>query len=282
MTENLIVIKQLPQIEEHLKDLSSEIDVKVNNAKKLVCTEETVKTVKQVRADLTKDFKNLEEQRKTVKEQILAPYMQFEEVYKTYVSNKYKEADIDLKQKIDSTENELKKQKEQEIKDYFEEYKTANNIDFINYEQANINVTLTASKKSLKEQAKKFIDEIVDDLKLIETQEGKEEILVEYKQNLNVSKSIQEVANRHKLLEEEKKRQEELKNKQLEEAQRQADMSIKKQEAATKNALDNFVIEAPKVIEQEEILTLKFKVRGTRSKLRELKRFLEDGGYDYE
>ena len=282
MTENLIVIKQLPQIEEHLKDLSTEIDVKVNNAKKLVCTEETVKTVKQVRADLTKDFKNLEEQRKTVKEQILAPYMQFEEVYKTYVSNKYKEADIDLKQKIDSTENELKKQKENEIKDYFEEYKTANNIDFVDFKQANINVTLTASKKNLKEQAKTFINKIVDDLKLIETQEGKEEILVEYKRNLNVSKSIQEVANRHKLLEEEKKRQEELKNKQLEEAQRQADMSIKKQEVATKNALDNFVIEAPKVIEQEEILTLKFKVRGTRSKLRELKRFLEDGGYDYE
>ena len=282
MTENLIVIKQLPQIEEHLKDLSTEIDVKVNNAKKLVCTEETVKTVKQVRADLTKDFKNLEEQRKTVKEQILAPYMQFEEIYKTYVSNRYKEADIDLKQKIDSTENELKKQKENEIKDYFEEYKTANNIDFINYEQANINVTLTASKKSLKEQAKKFIDEIVDDLKLIETQECKEEILVEYKQNLNVSKSIQEVANRHKLLEEEKKKQEELKNKQLEEAQRQADMSIKTQEVATKNALDNFVIEAPKIEEQEEILTPPFKVRGTRSKLRELKRFLEDGGYDYE
>ena len=282
MIENLIVIKQLPQIEEHLKDLSSEIDVKVENAKKLVCTEETVKIVKQVRADLTKDFKNLEEQRKTVKEQILAPYMQFEEIYKTYVSNKYKEADIDLKQKIDSTENELKKQKEQEIKKYFEEYKTANNIDFVDFKQANINVTLTASKKNLKEQAKTFIDKIVDDLKLIETQEGKEEILVEYKRNLNVSKSIQEVANRHKLLEEEKKRQEELKNKQLEEAQRQADMSIKKQEVATKNALDNFVIEPPKVIEQEEILTLKFKVRGTRSKLRELKRFLEDGGYDYE
>ena len=267
MKEGLIVIKQLPQIEEHLKDLSTEIDKKVKDAKSLICTEETVKTVKQVRADLTKDFKNLEEQRKTVKEQILAPYMQFEEIYKTYVSNRYKEADIDLKQKIDSTENELKKQKENEIKDYFEEYKTANNIDFINYEQANINVTLTASKKSLKEQAKKFIDEIVDDLKLIETQECKEEILVEYKQNLNVSKSIQEVANRHKL---------------LEEAQRQADMSIKTQEVATKNALDNFVIEAPKIEEQEEILTLKFKVRGTRSKLRELKRFLEDGGYDYE
>lgn len=282
MKEGLIVIKQLPQIEEHLKDLSTEIDKKVKDAKSLICTEESVKTIKQVRADLNKEFKELEIQRKAVKEQILEPYVQFEEVYKTYISDKYKEADIDLKQKIDSTEKELKNKKEQEIKDYFEEYKTANNIDFINYEQANIHVTLTASKKSLKEQAKKFIDEIVDDLKLIETQEGKEEILVEYKRNLNVSKSIQEVANRHKLLEEEKKRQEELKNKQLEEAQRQADMSIKKQEVATKNALDNFVIEPPKVIEQEEILTLKFKVRGTRSKLRELKRFLEDGGYDYE
>ena len=50
--------------------------------------------------------------------------------------------------------------KEQEIKDYFEEYKTANNIDFVDFKQANINVTLTASKKSLKEQAKTFIDKI--------------------------------------------------------------------------------------------------------------------------
>lgn len=282
MKEGLIVVKQLPQIEEHLKDLSLEIDKKVEDAKSLICTEENVKTIKQIRADLNKEFKEVETQRKLVKERILEPYVKFEEIYKTYISDKYKSADIDLKQKIDNVENELKKQKENEIKDYFEEYKTANNIDFINYEQANINVTLTASKKSLKEQAKKFIDEIVDDLKLIETQECKEEILVEYKQNLNVSKSIQEVANRHKLLEEEKKKQEELKNKQLEEAQRQADMSIKTQEVATKNALDNFVIEAPKIEEQEEILTLKFKVRGTRSKLRELKRFLEDGGYDYE
>lgn len=282
MKEGLIVVKQLPQIEEHLKDLSLEIDKKVEDAKSLICTEENVKTIKQIRADLNKEFKEVETQRKLVKERILEPYVKFEEIYKTYISDKYKSADIDLKQKIDNVENELKAKKEQEIKDYFEEYKIANNIDFVNFKQANINITLNASKKSLKEQAKKFIDEIVDDLKLIETQECKEEILVEYKQTLNISRAIQDVANRHKLLEEEKKRQEELKSKQLEEAQRQADMSINKQEVATKNALNNFVIEPPKVDEQEEILTLKFKVRGTRTKLKELKKFLEDGGYDYE
>ena len=280
--KDLIIVKQLPQIEEHLKELSAEIDKKVESAKSLVCTEESVKTIKQVRADLNKEFKELEMQRKNVKEQILAPYMQFEEVYKTYISEKYKSADVDLKTKIDNTENELKAQKEQEIKDYFEEYKTANDIDFVTFEQANINVTLSASKKSLKEQAKKFIDEVVDDLKLIETQDCKEEILVEYKQTLNISRAIQDVANRHKLLEEEKRKQEELKSKQLEEAQRQAEISIKEQEIATKEALNNFVIEAPKVEEQEEVLTLKFTVKGTRSKLKELKKFLEDGGYDYE
>ena len=282
MSKDLIIVKQLPQIEEHLKELSTEIDKKVENAKSLVCTEENVKTIKQVRADLNKEFKEVEKQRKVVKEQVLAPYMQFEEVYKTYVSDKYKSADIDLKRKVDNVENELKAKKEKEIRNYFEEYKTANNINFIAYEQAGINVTLSASIKSLKEQAKAFIDKIADDLKLIETQECKEEILVEYKQNLNVSRAIQEVANRHKLLEEEKERQEELKNKQLEEAQRQADISIKEQEMATKKALNDFVIGAPKVVEQEEILTLKFTAIGTRSKLKELKKFLEDGGYDYE
>ncbi len=291
--QDLIVVKQLPQIEEHLKELSLDVDKKVENAKNLVCTEENVTTIKQIRASLNKEFKEVENQRKIVKEQILAPYMQFEEIYKMYISDKYKSADNDLKVKIDSTENELKNIKEQEIKDYFEEYKKANNIDFVTYSQARINVTLSASRKSLKEQAKQFIDKIVDDLKLINTQEHKTEILVEYKKSLNVSQAITSVTNRFKAIEEEKKRQEELKRKQLEEAQRRADESIRAQTEATRQALENFIpkteeveetiLQAPVIEEkQEEILTLRFTVKGTRTKLRELKQFLENGGYDYE
>lgn len=288
MSNELIIVKQLPQIEEHLKERSEEIEKKVENAKSLICTEENVKTIKEVRAELNKEFKEVETQRKMVKEQILAPYTKFEEIYKTYISDKYKSADIDLKNKIDTVENELKKQKEQEIKEYFEEYKQANNIDFITYEQAKINVTLSASKKSLKEQAKAFIDKIVDDLRLIETQEHKAEILVEYKNDLNVSKAITAVTSRYKAIEEEKKKQEELKQKQLEEAQRIADENIRVQTEETKKALDNFnvnktvVLQKPVEEKQEEILTLKFIVRGTRAKLKELKQFLESGGYDYE
>lgn len=203
----MIVIKQLPIIEEQLKKVSDEIDIKVQNAVALICNEETVKTVKDVRAGLNKEFKEFEDRRKQVKSEVMKPYEDFETSYKKYIADKYKNADVELKNKIDSVENELKAKKEQEIKDYFEEYRQANEIDFITYEKANINVTLSASMKSLKEQAKTFIDRIADDLKLIDTQEYKAEILVEYKQSLNVSNAITTVSNRFKAIEEEKAKQ---------------------------------------------------------------------------
>lgn len=288
--QELITIKQLPQIEEHLKELSIEIDKKVKNAKSLVCTEENVKAIKQIRADLNKEFKEVEQQRKTVKEKILEPYMQFEGVYKIYISDKYKEADSELKNKVDTTEDELRARKEQEIRDYFEEYKQSLLIDFIKFEDAKIKVGLSDSKTSLQKQAKDFIDRVNTDLATIMLQEHKEEILVEYKQNGHVlSTAISTVINRIKAVEETKRKQEELKQKQLEEAQRIADENIKIQTEATKQALDNFrvteqeVLQAPTVEEkQEEILTLRFTVKGTRTKLKALKEFLVNGGYEYE
>lgn len=277
MIKDLIEVKQLPVIEEQLRSVSTVIDERVKNATSLVCTEESVKTIKEIRAELNKDYKEFENKRKLVKEQVLKPYNDFENIYKECISDKFKNADIILKGKIDNVENELKAKKEQEIKDYFEEYKTANNIDFITYGQARINATLSASMKSLKEQAKQFIDKIVDDLKLIETQEHKTEILVEYKQILNVSQAITSVTNRFKAIEEEKKRQE----------QKVVHIEMNENHEITQKSYEqlenvfNKPLEQPKE-ENEEILTLKFTVKGTRTKLRELKQFLESGGYDYE
>ena len=274
MIEDLIEVKQLPVIEEQLKSVSTVIDERVKNATSLVCTEESVKTIKEIRAELNKDYKEFETKRKLVKEQVLKPYNDFENVYKECISDKFKNADIILKEKIDNVENELKSKKEKEIKDYFEEYKTANNIDFITYQHAKINVTLSASMKSLKEQAKQFIDKIIDDLKLIETQEHKAEILVEYKQNLNVSQAITMVTNRFKAIEEEKKKIE-----QEKELQKIIVDTAKESDKYSEQTILN----APIIEEKtEEILTLKFTVKGTRTKLRELKQFLESGGYDYE
>ncbi len=265
--ENLIIIKQLPQIEEHLKELSTEVDKKVENAKSLVCTDENVKTIKQVRADLNKEFKEVEQQRKAVKEKIMAPYMEFDNVYKEYISDKYKSADVDLKQKVDTIEGELKAKKEQEAKDYFEEYKRANDVDFVTYEQAKINVTLTASMKSLKGQAKEFVDKIVDDLKLIETQQHKAEILVEYKNTLNVSNAITTVMNRFEAVEQEKKKQDVI-----------TIQSNEKHEITKESYMQLENVFSKK----EKTYTITFTVTDNSVRLKQLKNYLIREGYQYE
>lgn len=263
-TDALIVVKQLPIIEEQLKTLSTEIDDKVSTALKMVCTDDTVKDVKKLRAELNKDFKELEAQRKYVKEQVLSPYQKFEEVYKTYVSDKYKEADQELKTKIDSVEDELKAKKEGEIKDYFNEYAISQKLDWLDYSRSNINVTLTASVKSLKEQAKEFVDKVVDDLKLIDSQDDKEEITVEYYKDLNVSRAITTVKERKELLQKEYERKE----------------VIEQQKEADKEAIAK--VEAISTPVEEKVYSMTFKVTGTIEQLKEVKKFLEDGGYRYE
>ena len=274
VNQELIVIKQLPVIEEKLKQLSEDISEKVESAKALVCTEENVKTIKQVRANLNKEFIQVENQRKAVKEQILEPYMKFEKIYKEYISDKYKSADEDLKTKINTVENELKVQKEQEIKNYFEELKIANNIDFVTYGQAKINVTLTASKKSLKEQVDSFINKILDDLKLIETQDNKAEILVEYKKDLNVSRAITEVVNRKEEL--------------LKIQQQQIDRNLQEEKNRIQENLHNLASAntgnqtQQEVQTQEKIYKISFTVTGTAVRLKQLKDYMLREGYQYE
>lgn len=268
--QELMVVKQLPIIEERFKQLSEAVDEKVKNAEGLVCTEENVKVVKQVRADLNKEYRDVETQRKKIKEQVLAPYMQFEEVYKQYIADKYKNADLILGGKVKVIEDDLKAKKEQEIKDYFEELKTANNIDFVTYEQAKINVTLTASKKSLKEQVENFINKISDDLKLIETQEHKAEILVEYKQSLNVSNAITTVMNRVEAIKNEEKKQEE----------KVIHIKMNENHEITKESYEQ--LEEVFTPKQEKIYTIPFKATGTSVQLKMLKDFMEREGIRYE
>ena len=274
MNNEIIVIKQLPKIEEHLQAIKSEVTAKVEKALSLICTEDTVKEIKAVRADLNKDFKEFEDKRKEVKKAVLSPYEQFEGVYKDCVTDIFNKADIELKNKIDSVEDELKAEKKSEVEEYFSEYATAKGIDFVTFENANINVTLSASMKSLKEQAKTFIDRICEDLNLIDTQEHKDEILYEYKQTLNVSGAITTVVNRYKAIEQAKVAEEE--RKAMEQAAAEATAKVD-------NTLTPPTVEpiAPP-IEEEPILTLKFTVRATRSKLKELKEFLEKEGFDFE
>lgn len=277
MNNEIIKVIQLPVILEQLHEVKSEVTAKVEQALSLVCTEDTVKDVKKVRSELNKELKDYEERRKAVKTTVMKPYNDFEEIYKDCISDTYKKADAELKNKIDSVENELKEKKRIEVLCYFEELCEANSLDFITFENANINVTLSASMKSLKEQAKAFVDKIVNDLNLIDTQEHKDEILYEYKASLNVSNAITTVANRYKAIEEAKAREEERKAREQAEAEAAA-----KVESVVEAIAPPTVEPIAPPVEEEKTYTLKFIVRGTMPQLKALKEFLNNGGYDYE
>ena len=269
--KELIVVKQLPVIEERLKELSTEIDEKVNTALALECTEDSYKDVKKVRTELGKQFDELESKRKEVKNAVLEPYNNFVEIYEKYVSNKFKSADKELKAKIDNVTSKLISEKEEQVKQYFEELKTKNNIEFIKYEQLEIRVGLTDSKKSIMKEIDVFFEKIMNELQVIEVQENKDEILVEYMKDLSLTRAMKDVSDRHKALEQ-------VKGQQL----------VKEEQKLTDEQVIAKVdsLLAPKIEEvkstSEEILELSFKVRGTREKLRLLKEFLNNGGYDYE
>ena len=280
MSNEIIVVKQLPVIEQQLAQIKEQVAERVSAAMKLVCTEDTVKAVKKARTELNAEFKAWEDKRKEVKTAVMTPYEKFESVYKDCISDAYKAADKDLKQKIDEVEQELKSKKAAEVRDYFEEYLASKGVDFVSYEQAKINVTLSASLKSLKEQVKNFIDRIVSDLALIETfTDLKTEILVEYKKSLNVSDAITGVKARAKAVQEEQARQKAEAEKRAAEAQRVEAIkaAIPEAPAAVDAPTEQTAAPAP-----EKKYCIRFTVKGTREQLIALKKFLNEGEYEYE
>ena len=190
-------IKSVGEIESNMKEVKRYVENLNNYYKNITFTEETMKDAKDEKSKVNKFKSQVADYRKNIIAEYNKPIKAFEDTAKE-TEKLLAETYNTINQQVANYENKQKEIKEQEIKEYFEECKIANNIDFITYGQAKIDVTLSASMKNLKEQAKSFIDKVADDLKLIETQEHKTEILVEYKQTLNVSQAITSVTNRFK------------------------------------------------------------------------------------
>lgn len=250
--DNLMKITQKAIIEEQLKTISDEIQKRVDYAEKLVCTIDTIKDIKKQRTILRNQFNDLETQRKQVKAEFQAPYLRFEKVYKELISDKYKNADVQLKRKIDNVESELKLQKENNIREYFNEYCESEGIDFVKFEQIGLNINLSATEKSLREQVKSFIDKVKSDIELIQHEDNFAEIMIEYTKHLNVSRAIIEVKERHK---------------KLSEIVNSADKNVQNDT----NEQQKETLKAP-----EQIYTMNFKVSGTKQQLVKLKQYLKD------
>ena len=256
MTNEIMVVKQLPIIEQRLLEKKKEIQEKVDYATSLVCTEENFREIKKVRSALSKEFTELETARKEIKKKVLAPYEQFEEVYRECVTDLFKEAKCNLDYKIVAVESALLQEKEEKAVAYFNEYAESLHIDFVQFENVGITVNMSISLKKLKEACKAFLDKVNDDLALIETQEHKDEIFVEYKQTLNASRAITTVTARHKAIEEENRRRKEVEERARAEAERQAEIDAAIEEQQEQEEQDDVfaapIAEALPIEEQPE------------------------------
>lgn len=268
---NIIILEQLPIIKTHLEELSLEIQKKVDNALNLVCTEDTVKDIKQLRATLNKEFSELETQRKQVKNAIMEKYDAFEEIYKENVSNLYKKADGELKIKIENTEKQLKENKIDELELYAKQHIEFNNLEtLISFDDINLNVTLSASMKSLKEQILKFINKVKDDVECISSDENRDELLYEYLHNgFDYSKAVLQIKRKKEELEKIKKTQDGIQLKINEDSE-------------IVESVEEIITKPEEIILDEEMLEIEFKVKGTKQQLVKLREFMKEEGIIYE
>ena len=278
-TEQLIVVKQLPVIEERLREKAEEIQERTRFACSMVCTQDTLVAVKKIRADLNKEFTQYEEARKNVKRQVMAPYDRFEATYKECITVPYSDADKKLKAMVESVEYHLRDEKEKELRRYYREHLEAAGLDPAEwaFERTGIRIILSRSEKSYRSEIKKWVEGRAEDIASIRTMPDADEIMVEYKRCLNLSQAVVAVSNRRAAKEAERAAREQ--------AEAAFEARMVQQEVEEEHAGAAPVPSAepiPATVEGEEVLRLTFAVYGTRNKLRELKRFLDEGGYIYE
>lgn len=272
----LIQIVQLPIIKERLHFLKGYVDQQVADAMAMVCTDDTVIYVKQIRAELNALFTEAENQRKAVKAAVMQPYLDFEAVYKECISAPFKRADDDLRLKIVAVETGLKKECENRLRLFFDELTQVNGLDWLRFEQAGITITMADAKaktqppKRLREQLENFVNRVAKDVDMILTLKNAGEILVGYKQALDVTDAIQVVEERHR---------------QIERAEEEKALrnTVRAQETEARRKVETFapatVEESPAV--QENLLTCTFTVTDTRDRLKLLKQFLDANGFKY-
>lgn len=227
----LIVVTQLPVIEERLRDFKAEVEATVAEAKSMVATAETVQAVKNRRAELNKQFEALEDQRKAVKAQIMAPYDRFNAVYTECISGPFKEANAALKATVDDFETELKNETLGKLKTYYAELCSLEGIDWLPFQKAmeygNIKVSMADTKSATPRRLMDALGNVVSRIAIgrddIRKMEDSAEIMAEFKVCLDAGKAAATVQERKRKVQEEK-----------DAAERSKEWEAKRQEAIAK------------------------------------------------
>lgn len=271
LTAELIVVKQLPVIEERLRSMKESVDRRVANALALVCTEDTVQAVKAERAKLNQEFALLEEQRKAAKKAVLGPYERFESIYRECISDTFREADTKLKGKIGDVEFEIKRRCEEGLRDYFAELCAVYHLDWLTYDRAGIKVDMASAKaktpQKLRKQLAEFVTSVAESVDRINAMDDSGEVMVEFKRSLNAADAVYTVQERHRRVEQEQ-------------AEKEARKAVREREVEAVRRVE--ALAPPVQTQQAKIVKCTFTVHTTMDKLKKLKEFMNMEGIKYE
>lgn len=289
----IAIVEQLPVINEKIKEVGEQLTKRLKklNLDKLVCNDETRKEIKNLRTELGKELKSFEEQRKNIKAKINEPYEVFNQIYEKEIKEKYQNADLILKNKIDLVEIEIKNNAKILAVEFFEEYKKSkSNIEdnYIKFDELNLQIGLDALTekgtlvKKYKDAISSKLDEVERDIETINTMEHNNEILVEYLKHKNLSLAIKEVNDRHFVLEQVRERQELAKERRIEEekiVERVEEVLSAPVEEVPEGQMTIDDFSDNEKTESEEEFEMTFTVKGTLTKLKELKEYLIREGF---
>jgi len=266
-----ITVVQTPIIRERLRPLKERWEQRALDAESRVCTEETIQEVKAFRADMRKEFDEVEARRKAAKEAVMSPYYRFEAIYKECVTEIFRRADGTCAQKIGEVEADIKRRCEEGLREYFAELCAVHHLEWLPYERAGIKIDMASAKAKtsgkLRKQLAEFVVKVNDGVNLIDGMEDSEEIMVEFRRSLDAAQAIQTVLERRRQVEDER-------------AEKEARKAAQAQEAEMVRRVE--VLAPPTPVEQPKIFQCVFTVHTTMEKLKKLKQFLNMEGIQYE
>lgn len=274
----IVKIEKMAVIKQQLDKVESFIDEKVKDIPEVLKQleemtdkekEEKKGEIKKYRTYLNNIKNQLEDKRKEIKTEISKPYDDFNEYYSNGVKIKLEQGIEQLNNVVNDIENKQKEEMEDELRAFAQNWFVSKGIEsFVKFEDIGLKINVTSTMKSLKQQIITFCEKVFSDIQLIDLEEYKDEILVEYKNCLDFGKSKIIVYTRHKQLEEIKKQQE-LKEEQ------------QKQEEKVVEKVDEITI--PKeVIEEDELLKVTFTLTGTKEQIKKIKDLIVELGLNYE
>lgn len=264
----VVKIETLPKIFYQLEKVGTYIEDNLKDIDSLECTEENKKEVKNRRTAINNTLKEFENKRKDIKNSILESYTLFEGKYSEEVKTRLESASNRLTEKINVIEETQKQKKRDLMIEFFNQYQEFYHLeDIIKFEDVGLNITLSATETSLKNQIVEFCKKISEDLVAISSDDNRDELLLEYKNNgFDYTKAVISLKEKQKHLEE-------IKNK----------MDNLNQVVEEENKIIETVNEVivPIEIEEEKLLTCTFTVKTTKDKLIQLRNFMKEKEIEY-